>query len=112
MTPMRLLPEAEEELRDAARFYEAEQQGLGRALIQEGDVRVDSSLNTRWLRLSSVVKFESERSRAFHIASTTARGLTRSWSSPSGTAGENRGSGAVEGSRIKTRCTERRSAAS
>jgi len=29
MTPMRLLPEAEEELRDAARFYEAEQQGLG-----------------------------------------------------------------------------------
>lgn len=35
MTPMRLLPEAEEELRDAARFYEAEQQGLGRALIQE-----------------------------------------------------------------------------
>jgi plasmid stabilization system protein ParE len=35
MTPMRLLPEAEEELRAAARFYEAEQQGLGRALIQE-----------------------------------------------------------------------------
>lgn len=35
MTPMRLLPEAEEELRDAARFYEAEQQALGRALIQE-----------------------------------------------------------------------------
>jgi toxin ParE1/3/4 len=35
MTPTRLLPEAEEELRDAARFYEAEQQGLGRALIQE-----------------------------------------------------------------------------
>ncbi len=35
MTPMRLLPEAEEELQDAARFYEAEQQGLGRALIQE-----------------------------------------------------------------------------
>jgi plasmid stabilization system protein ParE len=35
MTPMRLLPEAEEELRDAARFYEAEHQGLGRALIPE-----------------------------------------------------------------------------
>ena len=35
MTPMRLLPEAEEELRAAARFYEAEQEGLGRALIQE-----------------------------------------------------------------------------
>lgn len=35
MTSMRLLPEAEEELRDAARFYESEQQGLGRALIQE-----------------------------------------------------------------------------
>ena len=35
MTPMRLLPEAEEELRAAATFYEAEQQGLGRALIQE-----------------------------------------------------------------------------
>ena len=35
MTPIRLLPEAEEELRAAARFYEAEQQGLGRALIQE-----------------------------------------------------------------------------
>ena len=35
MTPMRLLPEAEEELRDAARFYEAEQQGLGPALVQE-----------------------------------------------------------------------------
>ena len=35
LTPMRLLPEEEEELRDAARFYEAEQQRLGRALIQE-----------------------------------------------------------------------------
>lgn len=35
MTPPRLLPEAEEELRDAARFYEAEQQGLGQALIHE-----------------------------------------------------------------------------
>lgn len=35
MTPMRLLPDAEEELRAAARFYEAEQEGLGRALIQE-----------------------------------------------------------------------------
>jgi toxin ParE1/3/4 len=35
MTPMRLLPEAEEELRAAASFYEAEQEGLGRALIQE-----------------------------------------------------------------------------
>jgi toxin ParE1/3/4 len=35
MTPMRLLPEAEEELRVAARFYEAEQESLGRALIQE-----------------------------------------------------------------------------
>jgi plasmid stabilization system protein ParE len=35
MTLMRLLPEAEEELRAAARFYEGEQQGLGRALIQE-----------------------------------------------------------------------------
>lgn len=32
---MRLLPDAEEELRDAAQYYEAEQQGLGRALIQE-----------------------------------------------------------------------------
>jgi hypothetical protein len=42
MTSMRLLPEAEEELRDAARFYEAEQQGLGRALIQE--VRLASGL--------------------------------------------------------------------
>jgi hypothetical protein len=27
MTPIRLLPQAEEELRAAARFYEAEQQG-------------------------------------------------------------------------------------
>ncbi len=35
MTPMRLLPEAEEELLAAAAFYEAEQEGLGRALIQE-----------------------------------------------------------------------------
>jgi plasmid stabilization system protein ParE len=35
MTPIRLLPQAEEELRAAARFYEAEQQGLGVALIQE-----------------------------------------------------------------------------
>jgi len=35
MTPIRLLPEAEEELRAAAEFYEAEQRGLGRALIQE-----------------------------------------------------------------------------
>lgn len=32
---MHLLPEAVEELRAAAKFYEAEQQGLGRALIQE-----------------------------------------------------------------------------
>lgn len=30
MTPVRLLPEAMEELRAAAEFYEAEQQGLGR----------------------------------------------------------------------------------
>jgi plasmid stabilization system protein ParE len=35
MTAMRLLPEAEEELRVAARFYEAEQSGLGHALLQE-----------------------------------------------------------------------------
>jgi len=35
MTRVRLLPEAEEELRAAAKFYEAEQQGLGRGLIQE-----------------------------------------------------------------------------
>lgn len=35
MTAARLLPEAEEELRAAAKFYEAEQPGLGRALLQE-----------------------------------------------------------------------------
>jgi plasmid stabilization system protein ParE len=35
MTPIRLSPEAEGELRAAARFYEAAQQRLGRALIQE-----------------------------------------------------------------------------
>jgi toxin ParE1/3/4 len=35
MTSVRLLREAEEELRAAAEFYEAEQLGLGRALIQE-----------------------------------------------------------------------------
>jgi len=35
MTPLRLLSEAEDELRAAARFYEAEQEGLGRALLQE-----------------------------------------------------------------------------
>jgi plasmid stabilization system protein ParE len=35
MTPIRLPPEAEGELRAAARFYEAAQQRLGRALIQE-----------------------------------------------------------------------------
>jgi len=35
MTSMRLLPEVEEELRAAVRFYEAEQEGLGRVLIQE-----------------------------------------------------------------------------
>ena len=35
MTAVRLLREAEEELRAAAEFYEAEQPGLGRALIQE-----------------------------------------------------------------------------
>ena len=35
MTRVRLLPEAEEELQAAAQFYEAEQQGLGRALIHE-----------------------------------------------------------------------------
>jgi len=35
MTPTRLLPQAEEELRAAARLYETEQRGLGRALIQE-----------------------------------------------------------------------------
>jgi plasmid stabilization system protein ParE len=32
---VRFLREAEEELRAAAKFYEAEQQGLGRALIHE-----------------------------------------------------------------------------
>jgi toxin ParE1/3/4 len=35
MTPLRLLPAAEEELQAAARFYDTEQRGLGRALIQE-----------------------------------------------------------------------------
>jgi len=35
MTSMRLLREAKEELQAAARFYEAEQPGLGRALLQE-----------------------------------------------------------------------------
>ena len=35
MTPMRLLPEAAEELQEAAKFYEAEQKGLGQALVQE-----------------------------------------------------------------------------
>jgi plasmid stabilization system protein ParE len=35
MTAARLLPEAEEELLAAATFYEAEQAGLGRALLQE-----------------------------------------------------------------------------
>ena len=35
MTAVRLLPEAEEELRAAARFYETEQSGLGRALLHE-----------------------------------------------------------------------------
>ena len=35
MTVVRLLPEAEEELRAAAKFYEAEQSGLGRAPLQE-----------------------------------------------------------------------------
>lgn len=35
MTAVRLLPEAEGELRAAGKFYEAEQPGLGRALLQE-----------------------------------------------------------------------------
>jgi plasmid stabilization system protein ParE len=35
MTAVRLLPEAEEELRAAAKFYEAEQAELGRALLEE-----------------------------------------------------------------------------
>jgi plasmid stabilization system protein ParE len=35
MTPIRLLPDAVEELRAAAKFYEAEQQGLGQALMEE-----------------------------------------------------------------------------
>ena len=35
MTRIRLLPEAEEELQAAARFYEALQSGLGLALLQE-----------------------------------------------------------------------------
>ena len=35
MTPIRLLREAEEELRLAAQFYEEAQPGLGRALIAE-----------------------------------------------------------------------------
>jgi toxin ParE1/3/4 len=34
MTPMRLLPEAKEELLAAARFYESEQAGLGRSLLE------------------------------------------------------------------------------
>ena len=35
MTRVRILREAQEDLRDAARYYEAEQSGLGRALINE-----------------------------------------------------------------------------
>ena len=100
MTPMRLLPEAEEELREAARFYEAEQQGLGRALIQEVRRACRFIAEHRWLLVSSVVKFESERSRAFRIASITERAPTRSWSSPSVTADEDRDSGAAAVSRL------------
>ena len=49
MTPMRLLPQAEEELRAATRFYEAEQEGLGRALIRfkRCSVLFDSSTSIR-----------------------------------------------------------------
>jgi hypothetical protein len=105
MTPMRLLPEAEEELRDAVRFYEAEQQGLGRALIQEVRRACRFIAGHRWLLVSSVVKFESERSRAFRIASITARGPTKPWSSPSATAGEDRDSGATAVSHITSSCS-------
>ena len=40
MTKIRLLPEAEEELRAAARFYEALQPGLGLALLLRFPYRV------------------------------------------------------------------------
>jgi plasmid stabilization system protein ParE len=104
MTPVRLLPEAEEGLRETARFYEAEQRGLGRALIQE--VRracrfiAERPLAARIER----GEVESERSRGSRIASTTARRLTRSWSSPSVTADEDRDSGAAAGSHITSAC--------
>ena len=58
MTAIRLLPEAEEELRAAARFYEAEQSGLGRALLQE---------------VRHVLRFVAEHPLAAHIERTEIR---------------------------------------
>lgn len=92
MTPIRLLPEAEEELRAAARFYEAEQRGLGRALIKE--VR-------RACRLIAEHPLAARVGRGEFRVRTTARfpyciierDVTRSCSSPSVTAGDDPDSG-------------------
>jgi hypothetical protein len=107
MTPVRLLPEAEGELRATARFYEAAQQRLGRALIKRSAVRVDLSLNTRWLPVPSVAKFASEQSRDFPTESTIERDPTRYWSSLSVTVGEDRDSGVRARSHRTTGCSER-----
>ena len=73
MTAVRLLREAEEELRAAAEFYEAEQPGLGRALIQEVRRGLDSSASNRWQRESSVARFGFGPLLGFRTESTTER---------------------------------------
>ena len=82
MTAVRLLQEAEEELRAAAKFYEAEQPGLGRALLQGCVVRFDLSQSIRSQHASSVLKFVTAPSRDFRIVSTIERGQMRFWLLP------------------------------
>jgi plasmid stabilization system protein ParE len=65
MTRVLLLPEAEEELRAAAQFYETEQEGLGRALIREArrtcrwiaEHPLASRVERKDIRVRSIAKF-------------------------------------------------------
>jgi hypothetical protein len=100
MTRLQLLPEAKEELRAAAEFYESEQRGLGRALLQEVRRTCDSSRRDPKQVEPCEAKFVSEPSRVFPIASTIEQQTTKSLLLPLVIGDEDPGSGVSADSHI------------
>lgn len=77
MTRIRLLPEAQEELRAAARFYESLQPGLGWLCFRRYGVQSSVLPNDRRHRVLSVATFGSKAFFASLIVSTIGAVLTR-----------------------------------